>query len=535
MMMNHKYIICAVCAICSLCGCADWDDHYESGDVSGSSVTLWQQLKENPQLSDFSQVLEQTKVFRMHKKMPVSYADLLMGGQAFTVVAPVNGTFNRDSLLQLVQTNQGDSLVERFFVLNHLSRSLRSVTSGNSNMLMLNSKYVEVGPGSIEGVQVINPNNHAKNGVLHVTEGPLPYRYSLYEMLSAKDELSLIGKCLRQYEEDYFDADRSVSSGIIEGVPVYVDSVVIERNRLLERIGYLNAEDSTYLMVVPGNEGWQKAWDVASKYFVYDQKVLKRDSMQHYWTSRALLDDAIFNLNSQKSVNDSLTSVQYSRSTPEYNVFYRPFDSGGIMDGARHEICSNGDLYVAQEWPFTPENTYFKELWSEAENSYLITSEKDCTYNIRHLASDSISKGGYLHVVPRTATANWDLTYRVNNTLSGDYDVCVIVLPRTIDNQVNPNMKPCKFKATINYVDSLGNEQSFNCGNVQFKTNPEKVDTVVVAENFHFPACNFDQNDIKVSVKVTCSILARETSSYSREMYLDCIYLRPRTSKSEQQ
>ena len=127
------------------------------------------------------------------------------------------------------------------------------------------------------------------------------------------------------------------------------------------------------------------------------------------------------------------------------------------------------------------------------------------------------------------------MTYRVNNTLSGDYDICVVVLPKTVENSVDPNMRPCKFKTTIYYVDTLGVEQSFNCNNVQYKTNPECVDTVVVAENFHFPACNFDQNDIKVSIKLQCSITARETSSYAREMYLDCIYLRPRTPKSEEQ
>ena len=113
--------------------------------------------------------------------------------------------------------------------------------------------------------------------------------------------------------------------------------------------------------------------------------------------------------------------------------------------------------------------------------------------------------------------------------------MCAIILPKTVDNPNNPNMRPCKFRATINYVDSLGQAMSFNCDNVQFKSDPERVDTVVLAENFHFPACNYDQNDIKVSVKIQCSILARETSSYAREMYLDCIYLRPRTSKSEQQ
>ncbi len=534
-MINYKHIILALGVSFGLWGCSDWDDHYDASTVVGSDVTLWQQIKGNPQLSDFSQVLEQTKVFRMHKKTPISYASLLDGAQSFTVVAPVNGTFNKDSLLNLVQTNQGDSIVEKYFIFNHLSRTLRSVTATPQNMLLLNAKHVELGPDGIEGVKVAVPNTHAKNGVLHITERPLPYRYNLYEALCNRPEFSVIGNNLRQYEEDIFDADHSVSSGIIEGVPVYVDSVVIEHNRMLDRIGYINAEDSTYLMVVPTTESWNKMWDTASKYFVYDQKMQKRDSIQQYWTNRALLDNAIFNMTDQKSITDSLTSVQYSRSTPEYNVYYRPFDNGGILAGTEPIDCSNGTLYKAANWPFTLENTFFKEIWSEGEYNHLIIAEKDCSYNIRRIASDSISRGGYLHILPRTATSNWELTYRVNNTLSGDYDICVVVLPKTVENSVDPNMRPCKFKATIYYVDTLGVEQSFNCNNVQYKTNPERVDTVVVAENFHFPACNFDQNDIKVSIKLQCSITARETSSYAREMYLDCIYLRPRTPKSEEQ
>ena len=115
-----KYFLLAGMVSCgiatALTSCSEWDDHYEgNGSAAGSDQTLWQQLTQNPQLSDFCQVLEQTKVFRMHKKTPVSYAQLLEGGQSFTVVAPLNGTFNRDSLLELVKTNQGDSLVEKFF------------------------------------------------------------------------------------------------------------------------------------------------------------------------------------------------------------------------------------------------------------------------------------------------------------------------------------------------------------------------------------------------------------------------------------
>ena len=136
--------------------------------------------------------------------------------------------------------------------------------------------------------------------------------------------------------------------------------------------------------------------------------------------------------------------------------------------------------------------------------------------------------------MPRTSTSNWQLTFRVDNTLSGDYDVCAIILPKTIVD-LNANMNPTKFKAFISYADEKGEMQEFNCDNTVFQNDPTRVDTIVLAEAFHFPACNYAQTDIKVTVRLQCNIMARESSRFNRELYLDCIYLRPRTSKTEEQ
>lgn len=535
-----RYILFAIPLLAGcFVSCSDWDDHFNNAGSGekGSNTTLWQQIKGNPDLSDFAQVLEETKVFRQHKKTSVSYAELLDGGQSFTVVAPVNGSFDKKALLDMVQTAQGDSVVEKSFIFNHLSRSLSSVTQEAKRVLLLNSKYADFGDGMIEGVVMTAPNQRARNGMLHVAAGPLPYERNLYEMLCDKEELSPIGMALRTYEEDYFAADQSISSGIVEGVPIYVDSVIIERNRMLDQIGYLNREDSLYWVAAPTKEVWNKLWEETSKYFVYDAKVLRRDSLQHHWTTRALMDDAIFNMTLNPWVKDpitatdSLISVQYERGSqrvgkPVYNVFHKPFDVGGVLSNAREVECSNGVIYEMDEWLYKPEETFLRELWEEAENTSGILVAKQCVYNTRLLAADSISDGGYLQIVAQK-TSNWELTFRVRNTLSAHYDICAVVLPRTITHP-DEEFKPCKFKATINYVDEEGNSQTYNCENEQFKTDPTRIDTVVVAENFYLPACNYNQTDIKVSVKLQCSITAKEQTRYSREMYLDCIYLRPK-------
>lgn len=541
-----KYFLMAGTVCCGLSAamvsCSDWDDHYEAGTATGgSNLTLWQQMKQNPQLSDFCQVLESTKIVRMHRKTGVSYAEMLDGGQSFTVVAPVNGTFNRDSLVRLTETFRGDSVVEKTFVLNHISRSTTSMQGEGGRMLMLNQKKISLltADSTIDGIRLQRGNIHTRNGVLHITQRPLPYHLNLFEALCDLPQLSGIGDEMRKFNEDYFVADMSASSGIFEGVPVYVDSVVIERNRLIESLGYLNSEDSTYWVVAPTTAEWERVWNDAKKYFVYDSKVLRRDSLQRIWAARMLMRDAIFNMSDQRSVQDSLISVPYLNWRKSYlpgrpllHSFAKPFQTGGILSAATPITCSNGTLYQVDKWPFDPTQTYLQPLWTEGESTWLMTTYKECTYNVRRQVADSISQSSYLQIVPLKGTSNWEATFRIDNTLSGAYDICAVILPQSVAGL--PNGKPCKFKAAVNYIDEDGNEQSFNCGNTQFRSDPTRVDTVVVAENFSFPTCNYGQDDIKVTVKLQCSILARENVNFSREMYLDCIYLRPRTSNTEE-
>lgn len=549
-MMTKKIYYSLFAGLFLMSGCTDWDDHYVDGVPSGEEgMSIWEKLKSDDRLSDFCEVLEQTKVYRMHKKTPVSYADVLKGGQSFTVLAPLNNTFNKDSLLSLVQTVAGDSSVEKSFVQNHLSRKLISVNSDSVRMMMLNQKRLVVDGGKVGGVSVLDANNHSSNGMIHVLDRAVNYNRNIYEMLCDHPEFQEIGKAISRFNEDVFSPEASVSNGVVEGVPVYIDSVVYERNRLIWEIGELTEEDSVYWAVAPSAESWKKAYEKASQYFVFDNTYAeRRDSLQRFYTMRALMQDAVFNMTDQKSTKDSLVSIPYvsnSRITPKgkhmYNVFYKPFEKDGILYNSTPIACSNGTIYHTEEWPFTPEQTYFKELFSEAENVDLIVDyDKERTvYNKEIVVADSVSEGGYLVIRPMKSTDNWSATFQVKGTLSGNYDIYAVILPKSVlPTNANPDMRPCKFKANINYLDIEGKAQSYACkspdGKTEFENNPEHIDTVLIAENFNFPVYNYGESS-KFSVKLSCSITARQTATYNREMYLDCIYLKPRTSKSEEE
>src|SRR5574344_847223 len=530
-MKSIDKIITVAAVLIACTSCSDkWDDHYDE-TATGSSQTLWQKISANSELSDFASMLSNTYVFRHHKKSSVSYADLLNSGQSFTVIAPVNGTFNKDSLLALCSTNNGDSCVEKMFIKNHIARSAVSMFSEENDILLMNMKHETIGNGKIGNIAISSANNHAKNGILHIVGSMLPYKYNIYEALSNQSCFSKIGSFLRSFEKDSLDEEKSLSSGLVDGIPVYIDSVIIEKNSQLDGFGYINSEDSAYWMIAPSTAGFDAAYDTISSYFNYAY-ISKADSLQRYYTFRAMLDDAIYDMNIQSSPTDSLVSTRYNTKKWDEHVFYHPFATNGILSKTTGTMnCSNGILYQTEAWPFDYTKTFFKDITMEAEKEASIQKYSSCTYNLRYLSADSLSNNSYIDVVASPATANWSITYKVENTPSGSYDICAVILPNNIYNRITPDTIPNKFKASMTYYDENGRAQSYNFGNNVFTNDINRVDTIVLASAFKFPTCNYKQENATVTLTLTCSISARETSKYLRETFLDCIYLKPSTKK----
>lgn len=518
-------IIASLAAGFLFSSCSDWSDHYENDGTEGSNTTLWAEIQSRPELSDFAKVLENTMVFRQHKKTTVSYAEILDGGQSFTVIAPVNGTFDCAGLLEQVKTNAGDSIVEHCFVKNHITRTPRSAIE--SAFRMLNDKKVTMTSTDIWGVPFKEKNLRSKNGILHIVSEDLPYNKTVFEVLTNNEEYSVVGEALRKYNEDEFLENASVRIGLVNGIPVYADSVIREYNKMLDAIGLLNAEDSTYYVAVPTNKGWQDAWDIAASYFNFDPNIDKRDSLQHYWTTRALLDDAIYSNTVQASPTDSMISKWYNREYPQYHVIYKPFQSDGLFGRAVGKYnCSNGFLYSYDQWPFSPAQTYFRKIDLEGEYSwYIISQDKVSTMNTIQLKADSISRGAFLDIAS-TGSNNWSVTYRIDNTLSGKYDVCVVIQPKTVTDPTSTKTKPTRFKATINYIDENGEAARLECGS--FDASKNRTDTIVIAKDFKFPVSNYNQNNDKVSITLQSNVTQKQVSSYDRRMYLDCFILSPK-------
>lgn len=516
-----------------LTSCSDWSDHYENASGGSNANSLFEEIASRADVSDFTEVLMNTRVFRQHKVTATNYAEVLSGGQSLTVMAPLNGTFNKDSLLAELQTAQGDSAVENFFVKNHLVRSPHSAV--DSRLKMLNGKYIDFSSTSIGGVPLSESNIETRNGTLHILQGPVIYNKTLYETLVMDKDFTDIGGIIASYNEDYFDENASVSSGMIDGVPIYVDSVIIERNKMMEAIGLLNAEDSVYYMSVPTNAGWKSAWTKAVKYFNYADNVEKRDSLQKYWTTRALLDDAIFSRTIQSSEKDSVISYWYTKITPEYHVFYKPYEPTGLFGKAKGKrMCSNGILYYYDEWPFDPQQTYFKKIEQEGESTWNITAwtSDKCNTNPKTTNDKRVHKGGYVQIIPASTNGTYDVTYKLTNVLSGKYNVHLVTIPKTIYSEAAKNL-PVKYKIKLTYYGQDGKEIVKDCGafdstigTVEGDITPDDVSNMIVAANMEFPVSLYNQSNY-VTITITGNANKKKASTETSEMYLDYIYLEP--------
>lgn len=581
------------CAAVSMNSCQDtWDDHYgKTADTEYGNASLYEVMSAQPELSDFCKVLEATKAFANFKQTNVNYATLLGTDQFFTVWAPVNGTFNVDSLLQLCKTSEGDSLVELHFVKNHVARYSHSQNMNEQDVLMLNNKSHEMNASEFGFVGFEKSNIATRNGVLHTLQKPVSYYYNIYEALVAKDEYKHIGSFLRSYQIDELDETSSLAMGIVDGKTIYIDSVFTSKNDLLHdesynrQYGYLNREDSTYWMIVPTQALWQQLYAEAETYYNF-AFIEKADSVHERWSHYALMQDLVYNPHVQTSINDSITSTTfYKDKLSTFHTYYKPFgefDGNAIKSGlfnqnwVKTEQCSNGMIYMVDEWPFAKENTYFKRINVEAEGQMPKYEEgatgKKMVMETYYSLSDSVSNGMYVVFTPASQTDAYFCEYELPDVLSGTYDVCVVVLPRSVNptlpfsNDIKPagirNQRPIKFKAQISYAGTDGKTYTIDSqsrytidtenpsyyvkttdknvdylfeSNVDptknkrsFANNPYCVDTIKLV-TMHFPTCNYDQNEITNRLRLTNTITSSEASNvtYWGTWFIDRILLLP--------
>ena len=508
-----KVVLC--CLAIFPIACTDtYDKHYQADPAVVSDKNLWETIVAIPDVSKFTEILKN-----------YGYDQILSQTQAYTIFAPDN-----DALSTLDTTHMD---VRKELIENHIARFILPVPGNSSAMVTaLNRKRIDLAwQGSnyyfgSAAFAVPAQSVIASNGIVHVLDNCAAFLPNIYEYLGKGADLDSIKNFLYAFDEDVFAPNRSIAGSIVDGQQTYLDSVFVNYNVMLDSIGFINSEDSTYRMIVPDNAAWNEAYNRIKNDFVfYNKDVRKADSLQRRNTSYAIIQDLVFNMNTQPSPSDSLVSTTgHKFLNPQY-----------LFDGAQPVTTSNGTVYVTNQLKYNAWDSWQQPILVEAERilGRENTLSTPSTVRVSGAAIASVSGGQYLKLDPTTSSGNPTVTFDIPNTLSSYYDIYCVFIPVNIENS-SAIGKPCKVYFNLTYNDNNGNaviSKFPDSGDVI--TNPDSINVVPVALNFKFPTANYgelqDDGDpfVTVTLKVVSDVGRTETTNYSRQLLLDCILLMP--------
>lgn len=543
----NKYLIGSLvgCAICAATSCSDFNDYNETpvDNLMSGNQTLWENISQNSQLSDFAALLQRT-----------GFQNELSNTRSYTVWAPVNGTFDVAAYQQL-----SDSLLLQQFVKSHVAEysHVASGDLGEQRIHTLNEKsFAFSGNGSYTfgGKDIQQANLPSQNGLLHLLNGAAQFYPNLYEYLRMRDDIDMLRDYFMHYEQSVLDTKNSVKGPVIGGIQTYIDSVVVTSNSLTRRLNAsLSNEDSTYTFLMPTDKAYQEMYDsikplykfiaktvvqdVASFQKVDDSKTITADLAQRNLTAaelsdsltrRIIADNLVFSNND--GYNQWLIDDNPNQDTLRSTTRIKYSNPRDILEPMKEMVpMSNGYARVMDSLAFLPWETYNPMI--EANPAYYAYSPIDTdhrnnnrfaftTTNVR--VPDSIAQKmfgpeetgfTYAWIRPADEFAMPDVYIKLPNVLSTTYKFYAVFLPWRVETspgryvRLGSNDKPNLLNFQVSYCGTNGKLATYSFSKKYLETgkssdanpttkklnyttafynDPAKVDTVYLGE-FTFP------------------------------------------------
>lgn len=403
--------------------CSDFSDYnaIEASAEPSADKTLWENIKANANLSDFAEVLEK-----------VGYDKVLNASHTYTVWAPVNGSFDKDSLFSL-----SESKIIKEFVKNMVANYSHQETDLNdTTVFMLNEKLLKFhgkntssmtfdGQSLVANAESTAYNYPSINGILYTVSNPSTFRSNGYEVISdVKDKAGKFYDMIMKYHTETLDEKNSVKGEIVNGLQVYDDSVLIVSNTYTE--GSLRSkiacEDSLYTVLIPNDEAWTDAYDRIKKYYNYipevnyqdltdeklsgkkggsnstgtcfmekniGQKAIKLTSKPAdsefsdnaaYWTDsiskRLLTNNFIYSETNTKYNSKFANGQKFTEADSIYSTTRNLLTNLPELDKATVEtkVLSNGHARIIDKFPFKSWETYAPEIRTRNVGRYVTAS-----------------------------------------------------------------------------------------------------------------------------------------------------------------
>lgn len=399
--------------------CTDeWDDHYSDQGVN-SNQTLLDVIKADSELSDFYAVVEACGVSD----------SLLNQSRVYTLWAPVNGTFNRDSLIEKALYGGARDTVLVRFVEAHIANYLHPANGSFENpILLLNDKVVDfVGKAGAYkfndiNVEIAESNVRLRNGILHKIEKPVTYLPNIWEYLALEPGLDSLCNYLYSFNRRTFNEYGSIVGPTVNGEVTYIDSAFTNSNMWFEcyegqnrasgGFGDIACEDSSYVFFALTNDVWNEMIPKIDAFYNYSSKITSLDSayldsMRWMNSRKALCNYLVYSEKSQRGIEEGkmiptfiYTPGQFEDNKALYEsasgltVVRHLFDKADLMRGVTKEVkLSNGTMYVKNEFTFSPNDLWFTGIKVEGEHEttdYLVSDVASMVALVQQM--DTISR-----------------------------------------------------------------------------------------------------------------------------------------------
>lgn len=471
--------------------------------------TLYEVIVNDPELTDFVEVVN---------ACGEECADsLFKQSRVYTVWAPVNGTFNKDSIIaETVADESGNSnrdIVFRSFVeahvANHLVPANGTLESDNMVLLLNNKNAVFAGSYktgyTFSGVELVEKNIRVRNGILHKIATPSEYKYSIWEYLKIAERVDSVAEYLYSYNVTEFNEGQSIAGPIVNGEQTFIDSVFTTTNVWLDAwrgVGNINSEDSTYIVYVPTNELWADMVTKAESHYNYDFSFanmteatkIERDSLRTYYARLHNLKYMTYSVNEQKHVQSSDSAMPAYRGSKRALFAKADLEKNVIYE----KELSNGTFKVVDAMPYSQIDLWHDTIFLEGENQAMwgfgdnvptavevLTAYKSQINKDSMLIGAEVSGGAYFGYLRESGAAT--ASFKIPKVLSAKYHVAIIVVPQNITNEFvdKEKMYPNKFTISVKQAPGTGSAiKLYEAPRTKpLYSDPFKLDTIFLTTN----------------------------------------------------
>lgn len=552
--------------------CTDFADYNETpvDQTAAGNQTLWENISQNPQLSDFAALVQQS-----------GYDATLNTSRSLTVWAPVNGTFN-------VADYQGldkEALLTQF-VKGHIAEYGHAASGKiDERVHMLNKKsFTFEGDGSytFDGLPINRVNLPSTNGIMHLMDGAAKFYPNLYEYLKVGEGFDSLRNHFMRYEYTYLDPSASVMGPMVNGVQTYIDSVMVTVNTLVNQLNArISNEDSSYTFIMPTDKAFMEMYNRVKPYYNFIGTTKMHD-VESYTSATdtktktatvnaAYMADSLVRRHIVRNLIYSNNDIynQWIVGNGEYTdtmrtttrtKFSNPGDILGATVGEPIPM-SNGYARLVDSLAFYPWETYCPDLEfpmyrylanlfpaSAQMNRRTVVGANGSKLTAIFGPDTELTEYTYGWISPGGDRAKPDFCVSLPDVMSTTYNFYVVFMPSAL---LADDARPNWLNFQLNYCDAKGNTQVYNFskayadalkagdklpavpskvdGTTAFVNNPEKTDTVFIGQ-FTFPVNYRGLEDIYPSIRVTSPISvfnSGQLATYTRDVRIAAFLLRP--------